>query len=81
MFVRNLVEAPTVTLSAATLVEVTTARLNGDVTDTGGEDPTVTVYWGTTDGEQTPGNWANSSAPTSPAQPQGVAAFYKDATN
>jgi len=68
--------APTVTTSAATNITGTTATLNGDVTDVSGENPTVTVYWGTTDGEQTPGNWDNNSAPSSPSQPQGVAAFY-----
>ena len=70
----------TITISAATSVEETTARLNGNVTDVGGENPTVTVYWGTADGGQTPGSWTNSSAPTSPGQPQGIAAFYRDAT-
>ena len=72
--------APTVTLSAATNKEATTATLNGNVTVTGGENPTVTMYWGDNDGGQVAGNWDNSSAPTSPAQPQGVAAFSKDAT-
>jgi len=72
--------APTVTTSAATLVTTTTARLNGNVTATGGENPTVTVYWGDNDGGEVPGNWDYSSAPTSPSQPQGVAAFYKDIT-
>jgi hypothetical protein len=72
--------APTITISAATLNTGTTARLNGNITDTGGENPTVTMYWGDNDGGQTPGNWDNSSVPTSPGQPQGVAAFYKDAT-
>jgi hypothetical protein len=58
----------------------TAARLNGNITVTGGEDPHVTVYWGDNDGAQTPGNWDNNSDPTSPAQHQGVAAFYKDVT-
>jgi hypothetical protein len=70
------VTAPTITISAATLIGITHARLNGDVTATGGEDPSVLMYWGKADGGQTPGNWANSSAPTSPGQPQGVAPFY-----
>jgi hypothetical protein len=74
------VSAPTITISAATSVTSSTATLNGNVTATGGENPTVTMYWGKTDGGQVIGNWTNSSAPTSPAQPQGVAAFYKDLT-
>jgi hypothetical protein len=68
--------APTITISAASGVEATTATLNGNVTVTGGENPTVTVYWGDNDGEQVAGNWDHSSAPNSPSQPQGVAAFY-----
>jgi len=71
---------PTVTVSAATSVTNTTARLNGNVVDTGGANPTVTVYWGDNDGGTTPANWDNNSVPTSPSQPQGVAAFYKDVT-
>jgi methionine-rich copper-binding protein CopC len=38
------------------------------------------MYWGTTNGGQTEGNWANSSAPTSPSQPQGAAPFYTNIT-
>jgi len=71
----------TITISAATNKEDTTATLNGNVTATGGENPSVTVYWGDNDGGQTPGSWDNNSAPTSPAQPQGVASFYKSATS
>jgi hypothetical protein len=70
----------TITLSAASLIEATTARLNGDITATGGDNPTVTMYWGTTDHPGTSVGWDFNSAPTSPAQPQGVASFYKDVT-
>ena len=37
-----------------------TALLNGLVTDPGNEAPDVTVYWGPTDGDTVPANWANS---------------------
>ncbi|GAJ21804.1 unnamed protein product, partial [marine sediment metagenome] len=40
--------------SAAT---ATTARLNGELTNIGGEEPTVHIYWGTSDGGTTPGDW------------------------
>lgn len=76
----SMLTAPTVTTSAASSVEATTARLNGEVTDTGGDNPTVTVYWGDDDAGEVAGNWDNNSVPTSPAQPQGAATFYKDAT-
>lgn len=71
--------APTVTTSAASNIAATTARLNGNVTNTGGENPTVTVYWGTSNGGTNFAAWTNNSTADSPAQPQGVAAFYKDA--
>lgn len=45
------------TNSAATNVTTNAARLNGEVTDTGGDTPSVTIYWGDNDGVTTPGNW------------------------
>ena len=76
------ISAPTITISAASLITANTARLNGNVTVTGGENPSVLVFWGDNDGVQTPANWDNNpgTAPTSPGQPQGVAAFYLDIT-
>lgn len=69
---------PSITTSAATSVTNTTARLPGNVTSAGYPNPTVTVFWGDNDGEDTPASWDASSAPTSPAQPQGAGAFYLD---
>jgi hypothetical protein len=63
----------TVTLSAATGVGQTSATVNGNVTATGGNDPSVTVYWGTTDHPGTASGWDHSSV----LGTQGVAAFEK----
>lgn len=68
----------TITTSAASNITGVAARLNGNITAVGEDNPTVTVYWGTTDGVTTVGNWQHAVAPTSPAQPQGIAAFYYD---
>jgi uncharacterized repeat protein (TIGR02543 family) len=70
----TMITAPTVTLSAATNETTTTATINGNVTNTGGDNPDVTMYWGTTDGGTTPSNWDHSSN----LGTQGATAFEKN---
>jgi hypothetical protein len=41
----------------ASSIASTSARLNGDITGTGGEDPTVYIYWGDEDGGKVEGAW------------------------
>jgi len=51
---------PTITNSTgASLIEDTTARLNGNLTDDGNVNATVYIYWGLTDGVTTILNWDN----------------------
>jgi peptide/nickel transport system substrate-binding protein len=53
-------DSPTVTDSAgASSITPVTATLNGSITSTGGDNPTVHIYWGTSDGNTTATNWAN----------------------
>ena len=57
LYVTPLV-APTVTNDGgASNIGSTTARLNGEVTSTGNENPTAIVYYGLTDGGTDPGAW------------------------
>ena len=51
------VNPPMITNSPASRINGTFATLNGEVSDAGGDPPTVTIYYGTTDGESTPENW------------------------
>ncbi len=45
----------------ATNITNTTARLNGEITDTGNENPTVVVFYGTSDGGAVAASWSNNA--------------------
>lgn len=56
---------PEVEDTGATDVQATSAMVNGKVTNTGGQLPEITIYYGTTDGGTNPAAWENSvSVPT-----------------
>jgi len=54
------VTAPAVVNTPASDVESFTASARGTVTDTGNENPAVTVFYGTSDGGTNAGTWSNS---------------------
>jgi len=56
------------------LVTPTSARLNGEIISTGGENPTVHIYWGDNNGGTTPGNWDHDV----PLGPKGLGTFFTD---
>jgi len=68
------ITSPAVTALPASNVTPITARLNGEVTNNGGENPTVHIYWGTSDGETTPGDWDHDEN----LGVKAVDTFYKD---
>lgn len=53
-------DPPTVTNLSASNIEPSSATLAGEVTDTGGATPTVTIYWGDNDAGTNTGNWDNA---------------------
>ncbi|GAI46083.1 unnamed protein product, partial [marine sediment metagenome] len=68
--------APTVTNNGGeSNVTASSARLNGEVTDTGGDNPTVHIYWGDNDGGTTAANWDHDEN----LGTKGVGTFYYDA--
>ena len=50
-------DPPAVANNPATGIAFIEADLNGTVTDTGGETPNITIYYGDNDGGTTPGAW------------------------
>jgi hypothetical protein len=71
------VTAPAVTNgTGASSVTTNAATLNGEVPSTGGENPTVHICWGTTDGGTTVANWAHDEN----LGVKGAGAFQKDIT-
>jgi len=51
--------APIVTNTGASDITDSSARLNGKIISTGGENPTVYIYWGDNNGGNIPANWDN----------------------
>ncbi|MEN8865511.1 MAG: lamin tail domain-containing protein, partial [Akkermansiaceae bacterium] len=51
---------PTVSQSAASDITAISAQLTGSITDNGGDNTTLTFYYGPSDGGTTPANWGNS---------------------
>jgi len=74
----TLTAAPTVTNSTgASNVTDNDARLNGELTDSGGDNPAVIVFWGEVDGETTPGDWSDNYSLGTKAE----GTFYHDLTD
>ena len=59
-FSTSTVSPPGIVNRAASNLTLTSAVLNADVTTTGNAVPSVTFYYGTTDGGNVPGAWSNT---------------------
>ncbi len=59
-YAQIVVTQPAVVTDAASDLTQSTAVLNGEITSTGDEDPTVTIYWGLTDQGTNAGTWDES---------------------
>ena len=51
---------PVAVNSGASNITATAATIGGEITDTGGASPTVTIYWGDNDGGTVPASWDNA---------------------
>lgn len=58
-FTTSIITPPVVRNLPATHVRSTMATLSGEVTATGNQTPTVTLYWGLTDGGTNAASWTN----------------------
>ena len=56
----TLSNPPSITQGSATAITAISASLPVTITDNGGEDPVVTIYYGTSDGGTLIGNWNSS---------------------
>jgi uncharacterized repeat protein (TIGR01451 family) len=78
MMVNPAIAPPVVTNSTgASNITTDSARLNGEITTTGGENPTVHIYWGDNDGGTDPSSWGHDVNLGTTA----LGTFYTDITN
>ncbi|HWB04939.1 MAG TPA: lamin tail domain-containing protein [Verrucomicrobiales bacterium] len=60
-FVPPVPSLPVIQNDPATLIGTHSAQLNGQVTNTGGDAPTIITYWGTVDGGTNAAAWQSSA--------------------